>query len=317
MAGVKISALTQATAIDETADEFVIVQAGSSKAAVGRLLFALLAPMTQGFRLSVVTATPVPTTDQVAKSTVYLTPTTSGQIALYTGVYWKPCITAEVSIALSGLTSGKNYDVFAYNNAGTVTLELSAAWTNDTTRADARALQDGVLVKSADHTRRYIGTIRATGVTTTEDSAAKRFVWNAYNPARRHLKTTDTTGSWAGAAAAWRQTRGTAANCFEYVCGDAVMIEVIAQLLSQGSGSGAACSTGIGIDVTATNSADLFGKTTEVAGVGSDAAVANYRGSPAAGYHKVNWLEYGNNTVTFFGQTSDFSQSGMIGSVQG
>jgi hypothetical protein len=38
-----------------------------------------------------------------------------------------------------------------------------------------------VFVKAADHSRRYQGTIRTTGATTTEDSNVKRFVVNWYN----------------------------------------------------------------------------------------------------------------------------------------
>ena len=138
-------------------------------------------------RLTLVTANPAPATDQTGKSTVFFTPYNGNVIALYTASAWEVKTFAEISIALSGLTSGKNYDVYAYNNSGTVALELSAFWTSDVLRADALALQDGVLVKSSDHSRRYLGMIRTTGTTTTEDSEAKRFVCNWYNPVDRTM----------------------------------------------------------------------------------------------------------------------------------
>lgn len=132
-------------------------------------------------RLTLTSATPVTTSDVTGASTIYFTPYRGGNVSLYNGTSWQSHTLTEVSLALSGLTSGKNYDVFLYNNSGTLTLELSAAWTNDTTRADAIALQNGVVIKSGFSTRRLVGTIRTTGTTTTESSRAKRFVSNLYN----------------------------------------------------------------------------------------------------------------------------------------
>ncbi len=51
--------------------------------------------------------------------------------------------------------------------------------------------QGGILVKTGAPTRRYVGTIRTTGTTTTEDSRAQRFVWNAYNQVERALYRSD------------------------------------------------------------------------------------------------------------------------------
>ena len=114
-----------------------------------------------GGRLTLTSGTPVTTADVTGAGTLYYTPYVNGQIALYDGSStWTVYTFTERSLALT-VTSGKNYDVFAYNNSGTVTLELSAAWTNDTTRADALTTQNGVTVKSGATTRRWLGTIRA------------------------------------------------------------------------------------------------------------------------------------------------------------
>ncbi|MEK7461166.1 MAG: hypothetical protein AAB647_03075, partial [Patescibacteria group bacterium] len=80
-----------------------------------------------------------------------------------------------------------NYDVFIYSNAGTPTIDTFVAWTNDTTRATALTLQDGVYVKNGAATRRYLGTFRTTSTTTTEDSLNKRLVWNVSNQVERRL----------------------------------------------------------------------------------------------------------------------------------
>ena len=79
-----------------------------------------------------------------------------------------------------GLTASRVYDVFGYLNSGTLALEL-LIWTDATNRATALAYQDGVLIKSGNATRRYLGTIyiNSTGGQ-TEDTEIQRFVWNYY-----------------------------------------------------------------------------------------------------------------------------------------
>jgi hypothetical protein len=68
-------------------------------------------------------------------------------------------------------------------------------WTNDTTRATALATQDGVLIKSGDTSRRYLGTFRTT-VTTgqCEDSTTRRYVWNYYNRVVKLITIQNATG---------------------------------------------------------------------------------------------------------------------------
>jgi hypothetical protein len=137
-------------------------------------------------RLTTESGVPISTADRTSQSTLYFTPFQGNLVSLYDGSVWKLYAFSEVSIALSGLTSGRPYDVWLYDNAGTLTLEL-LAWTDGTTRATALALQDGVYVKTGATTRRYLGTIYTTATTTTEDSASKRYVWNYYNQVPRTI----------------------------------------------------------------------------------------------------------------------------------
>jgi hypothetical protein len=164
-------------------------------------------------RLTLTSGTPVTTSDVTAAGTLYFTPYGGGLVSLYSGSAWATYALTERSLALT-LTSANNYDVFLYNNSGTLTLE-TLIWTNDTTRATALVLQDGVLVKSGATTRRYLGTIRASGTNTTEDSAARRFVWNFYNrtafrdyrPDLADTWTSNANGTFSamnGGAAAWK-----------------------------------------------------------------------------------------------------------------
>jgi len=93
------------------------------------------------------------------------------------------------------------YDVWGYLSGGTLALEI-LAWTNLTTRATALAKQDGVLVKTGDATRKYLGTILCFWAGYCEDCSqanttygnATHFVWNMYNRVPRSLSMVNVTG---------------------------------------------------------------------------------------------------------------------------
>lgn len=70
-------------------------------------------------------------------------------------------------------------------------LVLGPAWTTTTSRSAALTYINGIPTLSTDSTRRYIGTICATGTGTTEDSKANRYIYDHNNP--EWLPTTGTT----------------------------------------------------------------------------------------------------------------------------
>lgn len=274
----------------------------------------------QDFRLTLTTAVPVTTADVTAASTLYATPKTGNQIALYTGTEWVIRSSAEFSLALSGLTSGKPYDVFCYDNAGTPTLEF-LVWTNDTTRATALAKQDGVLVKSGAATRRYLGTFYTTGTTTTEDSAANRYLWNYYHRADRPMLRNETTATWTYTTNTWRQANNAAANQLNFIVGVAEE-SVFAKAVGAARNSAAqqVAYVGIGLDATNANSAMLMPAASIFLSATHFVALnAEYLGMPAAGRHYLAWLEIdvtATNTTTWAG-TQDSSKSGIQGVVRG
>ena len=156
-------------------------------------------------RLTLTTGVPVTTTDVTAASTIYYTPHIGDVISLYDGTTWTPQVFTELSRTLGSLTSGKNYDVVVYLNSGTLTLDLMPAWTDDTTRASAISLQNGVYVNTSSFTSVraghsvsagraiVVGTIRTTGTSTTEDAVAKRFCANSRNTVKKLLYRTSST----------------------------------------------------------------------------------------------------------------------------
>lgn len=267
-------------------------------------------------RLTTETTVPISTSDRTAQSTIYFTPIGGNRISLYTGSAWSVTAFSELSLALSGLTSGKNYDVFVDYNSGTPQLVLSAAWTTDTARADAVALQDGVVVKSGTPTYRHVGTIRTTSTTTTEDSLANRFVWNRYNQVLRSMRVYEATNSWTYNTATIRQANGSASNQLSYVTGDA-SIPVSANISVVTTQSAADVSIGVGVDSTTTYSGITGYTAANAAGIN---ITASYTGQPGLGYHFLAWLERGggSGTQTWYGDNGGtIIQSGIIGTILG
>jgi len=237
-----------------------------------------------------------------------------GVIWLYTSSVWTPlAIGAGVSLSLSGYTSGKNYDIWAYSNAGTLTLD-STVWTSDTARATAITLQDGVYCKNGSLERRYIGTIRMTGTGQAEDSRTKRFVWNMDNRIHRPVNKGDTTVSWTYGTAAWRQARADATNQVEWVQG----VRADTHTFTLGWASSCTIATtrysGIGVNSTTPTmqAYSPIGHTTLTAAVanGGDPNTTDYN----VGYNYATWCEFGSatGTVTFYGQNDVECLKGRI-----
>ena len=193
---VAISAIASNTSMT-TATITAANAAGSSYSLAGGTVFsvagngkmtAAIASTFAGGRLTLESGVAISSTDQTAKTTIYYTPNTHSLIGLYdeTTLVWTAHPFTQKSLALGTLVSGKNYDVFAYLTSGAVAIE-ALVWTSDSARATILNAVDGVWLKNGDMSRRYVGTFRTTSTTTTEDSEAKRFVYNSNNKVQRSM----------------------------------------------------------------------------------------------------------------------------------
>lgn len=325
MADLKISALdeTSVPAFDDLlagvdVSDTTMAGSGTTKKLTLQRLFGQLFPQVAGGRLTTESGVPVSTSDRTSQGTLYYTPFAHNRISLYDGTRWRLYTFTERSLSLT-LTSGKNYDVFLYDNSGTLTLELSADWTNDSTRADALTTQDGVFVKSGAPTRRWLGTIRASGTNVVEDSLAKRFVWNAQNQVARPLQRVESTASWTYTTATWRQANASTANQLSFVCGAPVMFTAQVGAYRSNSSGNVGMGVAVGLDST-TSPTGIISR----AGSGSAANENNFTSSAlsgvvAAGYHYLAWLEisFASGTSTWLGVLTDILQSGISGHIDG
>ncbi len=251
-------------------------------------------------RLTLATATPMPSTDQSGKTTVYFTPYKGNRLALYDGSNWALKNFTEKSVAVPSNTNTP-FDIFVYDNAGTITLE-AVAWTNDTTRATALTTQDGVYVKTGSTTKRYLGTGRTTGSTgECEYSLEKRFLWNYYNRSPAGMKKTDATTSWTYGTVSWRQANNSSTNQVAFVLG---VLEDGIWASARGAGQQTAGDYsnggGLGINSVSTNSAQIAGTLSN----GSFAGDFRGKAGLVAGYNFVAWLEIGSTggSTIFYGE---------------
>lgn len=264
--------------------------------------------------LTTQTGVPFPTADRTAQSTIYLTPFRGNRIGLYDGTRWTLHALTEISLALSALTSALPYDVFVYDNAGTLTLELTA-WTNGTTRATALVLQDGVWVKTGATTRRYVGSIYTTSTTTTEQSRQNQLVFNAYNRPVLPLNRTESTDNWTYATASWRSANGSTSNRVGVMVGLAeCMVELNVLLGCIPNTNGLYGQVGIGKDSVTVNGADA--NNSGYIAIANDALVttaARMVDRPAVGYHYYQWLEYAAGATITFYATDGVRNGGISG----
>lgn len=286
---------------------------------------AYLDPQICQGRLTLESGVPVTVNDNGAKTTIYFTPYGGNRIALYntTKAAWELYSFTERSLALTGFAADTNFDLFLYDNAGTLTLEQTA-WSSATARATAITLQDGVYVKSGSLNKRYLGTFRTTGtIGQTEDSTAKRYVWNYYHRMRRALRILESTDSWTYTTATYRQANNSAANQVDLVVGVAeVLLSLsVRALVSNSAGGAINGAVAIGEDGLSPVSGLLLQNPELSVASRIFASSAHLDKHPAIGRHYYPWIEYSTASGTTTWQGDDgaptIKQSGMSGYIEG
>ena len=309
------SNVTLTVADDDASDEVDVTIAASSGSGSVQYCF-----QPQG-RLARASGTPVNISSSASTTTLYYTPYGGNCITLWDGSAWTTVTFTELSMSLSGLTSGICYDVFGYLSSGALALE-KLAWTNAISRATAVTLQDGRYCKSGDKTRLYLGTFYALSTTQTADSwnatggtGEGRLIWNMYNRIPQRLFFQESADSWiytTGSHRPWPNNNSGSARC-NFVVGlqiEPITMDFVA--ITNGA-SGASC--GIGLNSTTTNSALLIG-----ASATSHVLRAVYHDAYSTlGFNYLAPLEYGVSGCSFYGDNgiNTRTQAGWFATVWG
>ena len=289
---------------------------------------------TSQVRLTLTSGTPFPVADVTTATQIFATPAVGNLVCIYDGT--RPnlyALTTEVVIAIGTKTADTNYDIFLWDNAGSIQGLIGPAWSSATVRGSGAGTTElerfnGVLVNRfaigggpGARAGLYIGTFRTISTTgtcafrggVTANVGGKWFLWNAYNQRPIILDVIEAATTWTYTTASFRQANAQAGNKCEYVTGDSsVLIDaqafsVCASSVADQEDNGAA---GVGIDSTTVDSA-LHAAPGRLQAPGSQVALvgasASFAGRPGLGYHSVTWLESGSQgqitttALTFFG----------------
>lgn len=191
-------------------------------------------PLTPGGRLTPTSNTPVLAADATAQGTIYYPPYIHARLPIYDGTNWRMWTFTERSLTLNSTdnTATNLYDIFVFNNAGTLTLGTGPAWSSATARGTGAGtteleLKDGIWTNKVSITLKaggstvgtpsanqatYLGTayMTANGQTgmafrpAAANGGTNNFLalYNAYNQVLVNAVTRDSTASWTRVASA-------------------------------------------------------------------------------------------------------------------
>lgn len=287
---------------------------------------------TPGGRLTLVTATPVMTSTQSAKTTIFYTPYVGNVLPLYDGTSFTPTAFTELSVATTDTTkspaaigASKVNDWFVWNDAGTLRLGHGPDWTSDTARSAGTALVrvNGINLNNAAITNgpaasrgTYVGTTRSNassqldwilGGTAAGGTAAFYGVWNNYNRVAVSDSVSDSTASWTYNSTTWRSANNSVGNRVSMVRGldeDGVKV-IFRTTTSTGTGD---YIPGIGLDIT--NGTSALSNDYVSNGTNTEPVGACYHGLPGLGFHFFQATE---RQVTITAAASVF---GVVSSTQ-
>jgi hypothetical protein len=299
-------------------------------------------------RLTLTSGVPVTSTDVTGATTVFYTPGGSGGqfVPIWNGsAYVFTDTGGELSVVLgANWTTNTAYDWFVGLNASVPTLCSGPAWTNSGAGTSARGsgagttqltLLKGIYVNTVSITCNtsnstsftcganlctYLGSFLTVAAGQAEDSQAKRYLYNQYNPSTRAMVRVDTTASWTYSTAAFRQANGAAANQLSYFAGNPGSslwaFALCIPLNSTATLRLVYC--GVGLNSTTVNSRTIsnfsrIGDATVVTGN----LYARYDGFTSLGLNNLVWLEQGAgvDTQTWFGLSAGLYQSGIEGAI--
>jgi hypothetical protein len=274
-------------------------------------------------RLTLVTGSPLMGSSTTNVNTMYYTPSAAGNgVPIWNGTSWQSyAITADLTNVTTDATtnpaavaSTSNYDLFIWNNAGTVTLSRGPVWTNNTTRANALAVINGLFVNTSAITNgpaanlgTYVGSARSSatslwtftyGGTASGGTAGQLNVWNEYNRSDFNSCVVDSGVSYTLTASTVREQRASTGMQNNYMVG---VIEDVYHVFDNSemttvAVAGAVGYQGVGNDITTTMNGFRF-----LPNSGASATTTVFNGYyhaivPNIGLHFFAALEAGDGT---------------------
>lgn len=278
-------------------------------------------------RVTLRSGDPTMNTDTTNSSVIFYTPWLGVSVPIYNGSVWTMFTFAEMSQNLSDTTkspaatvASSLYDIFVWNDAGTLRSTRGPVWTNTANRGTGAGTteliqQNGIWVNRfaitngpAAKTGTYVGTIMTSPVNNCKwmvsplagagganagNPGCRLDVWNMYNRILVTSMNIDNTASWAYTVATWREKNGSAGNEIAFVCGmlDDCFTAINNMNASNSTGGGLAAIS-IGINSATTPAAPVEILQTGVAGKQAGACCVLSLRPNNLGYNFVSPLEW-------------------------
>lgn len=298
-----------------------------------------------GGRLTLESGVPVSTSDQTAKTTIFYAPYRHNYARLYNGKSWYVVQFSELSQTLADATkspaaaaTNSIYDVFLWNDAGTLRISRGPTWATGGGSSSARGAGagsteiervNGTYLNKYDITNGpaaqrglYLGTISTDGTgangqmnmmfapaAAAGGTANRLDVWNNYNRLKVAAMSRDSTNTWTYGTTTWRSANNSTSNRVTFVRGlNEDVIEVVNRA-PKSTANSQTTRTGIGLDSTSAFSGTPdFDTHTSGASSPQDESfhASTYDGYPGSGSHFVQALEWSSSlTNVFYGDNGD------------
>ena len=295
---------------------------------------AVLVPAAPGGRLTLQSGVPVMTSSLSGQTTLYYTPHVHQIVPLYDGTDFVMTDTGgELSQATTDTTKSpaavantSNYDLFVWNDGGTIRCTRGPAWSSLTARGTGAGTTElervkGILVNKIAITNgptaqrgTYVGTIRSNGSAQIDMSmapapaagpVASLHVWNAYNQVPAMANIRETTDTWTYNSTTYRRPQGASGNWISYVDGlGQSLVEawsMVPWYRSAPTSTGA--QSGLARDWSS-GTPDFISLGYAVSGINT-AVIMTAEGVwlPSLGGHQIDAVEsaFNANTITFYG----------------
>lgn len=297
-------------------------------------------------RLTMTSATPVMSSGVAAGTAVYLTPYEGNLLPIPDGSDFTLTEFTELTLTLNASHLANSiYDIFAFDDNGTLRLGTGPAWTTATAGSGSRGSGAGT-TQLSQLKGRYVNTVQITarnGASTYSVAAGaglyvgsmamdgtngqltcnigsgqprKWGLWNYYNRKPVELIVADATASYTYTTATWRQAGGDTDNTLQFIVGlaeelvdmrFAVRYEISGQA---GGGGNNLVHVGIGVNSTTTPSGGTGVSQNDNDAAGNtwgETLVAFHSAHLAIGKHDINALEKvdADGNATFYG-TEEF-----------
>lgn len=282
-------------------------------------------------RITLTSGTPVMNATVSAATTVYYTPYVGDLVPLYNGTVWTATAFAELSQATTDTTkspaavaNNANYDLFVWNDGGTMRCTRGPLWSSDTARGTGAGTTEltrvnGVLMNAVSITNgpaaqrgTYVGSIRSNGsaqidfvfgAAASGGTAAIVGIWNMYNRVPVRMTMTDSGTSYSYASNTLRAPRGGTGMRANFLLG--LNDEPVAyQARASGSVTSGYFRVGIGLDSTSAATGSLSLAQNPTASNSNPEGTIRWDGFGGLGWHFLTNLESSDtvpSTVSFNG----------------